>query len=145
MINGEEQYVQSMIETQDATQALYDLACFYDQNGNRNGARYIAMQLQKRMIDPSMVAFVDEYCDFLIEKKQMIHRKLLLLCMIFSLLLSIVMFILQIHVGIIVFQFISCMIILYYALKNKMIQNFIHRQEEALKPYVHEKVWEYFH
>ena len=54
------------------------------------------------------------------------------------------MFIIKIHIGIIGFQFISCIIILYYALKKHMVQNFLMKQEEALKPYVHEQVWDYF-
>ena len=141
MINTEEQYVKAIIEQADNTKAIYDLTCFYDQQGNRNGARYLAMQLQKRMLEPSMEPLVEHYCEFLIEKKEMIKNRLLLLCLLFSLIISVLMFVLQIHIGIIVFQFISCMIILFYAMKNRMIKNFLQRQEEALKPYVNEDVW----
>ena len=141
MINTEEQYVKAIIEQEDNTKAIYDLTCFYDLQGNRNGARYLAMQLQKRMLEPSMEPLVEHYCEFLIEKKEMIKKRLLLLCLLFSLIISVLMFVLQIHIGIIVFQFISCMIILFYAMKNRMIKNFLQRQEEALKPYVNEDVW----
>ena len=103
------------------------------------------MQLQTRWLDSYMEPLIEQYCEFLIEKKQTIRNKLMLLCFIFSLMISILMFILQIHIGIIVFQFISCMIILFYAMKNRMIKNFLVRQEEALKPYVNEEVWNYFH
>ena len=145
MISTEEQYVKAILEQEDNTKALYDLTCFYDQQGNRNGARYLAMQLQTRWLEPYMEPLIEQYCEFLIEKKQTIRNKLMLLCFIFSLMISILMFILQIHIGIIVFQFISCMIILFYAMKNRMIKNFLVRQEEALKPYVNEEVWNYFH
>ena len=145
MISTEEQYVKAILEQEDNTKALYDLTCFYDQQGNRNGARYLAMQLQTRWLDSYMEPLIEQYCEFLIEKKQTIRNKLMLLCFIFSLMISILMFILQIHIGIIVFQFISCMIILFYAMKNRMIKNFLVRQEEALKPYVNEEVWNYFH
>ena len=142
MIN-EEQYVSAVLKQEDNTQALYDLTCFYDQQGNRNGARYLAMQLQKRMISSDMEALVDHYCEFLMEKKAFIRNRLLLLCVIFSALLSVVMLVLKIHPGIIVFQFVSCVIILFYAMKNRMIKNFICRQEDALKPYVNAQVWEH--
>lgn len=145
MINSEEQYVKAILEQEDNTKAIYDLTCLYDQQGNRNGARYLAMQLQKRWLDPSMESLVEHYCEFLSEKKAMIKKRLLLLCLIFSLMISILMFVLQIHIGIIVFQFISCMIILFYAMKNRMIKNFLLRQEEALKPYVNEAVWNHLH
>ncbi|MEE0830461.1 MAG: hypothetical protein UIM26_03250, partial [Longicatena sp.] len=88
-----------------------------------------------------MESLIEHYCEFFIENKDMIKKRLLLLCLIFSLIISAVMFVLLIHIGIIVFQFISCMIILFYAMKNRMIKNFLQRQEEALKPYVNEDVW----
>ena len=74
MINTEEQYVKAIIEQADNTKAIYDLTCFYDQQGNRNGARYLAMQLQKRLLEPSMEPLVEQYCEFLIEKKEMIKN-----------------------------------------------------------------------
>lgn len=137
----EEEIVHTILQQEDDTQALYELACYYDQQGNTNGARYLAMQLQKRMIPEEMESFVEQYCSFLIEKKQMIRKRLLLLCLLISAILSLIMFILQIHFGIIIFQLISCVIIVYYALKNKMIKHFLIAQESALKPYVNEEVW----
>lgn len=140
MIKDEAYYVKAVLEGEEETQSLYELACFYDESGNTNGARYLAMQLQKRMVPESMDAFIDRYCDFLIEKKKMIHQKLLMLCIVFSLLLSAVFLLLSIHIGLILFQAVSVVILLYYALKTRMVQNFLIKQEEALKPYVNEEV-----
>ena len=84
MISTEEQYVKAILEQEDNTKALYDLTCFYDQQGNRDGARYLAMQLQTRWLDSYMEPLIEQYCEFLIEKKQTIRNKLMLLCFIFS-------------------------------------------------------------